>query len=227
MAVLLRPDVKRGGGAVACGRGACYALGMQMALSHLAACPPEAEPRLRAYAALMRRWTQRINLVSRGDEAQIWERHVLDSLRLAPFVPAGATRAIDLGSGAGLPGLVLAVATGIRFELVEADRRKAAFLQEAIRVTQAPATVRCARIEDALRLAPAGLITARALAPLPALLALATPLLAPGGTMLFPKGAKAAAEVAAARRDWRFGLRMVGTLESPILCITDPVREAA
>ncbi len=201
---------------------------MQTALSHSAACPSEAEPRLRAYAALLLRWTQKINLVSRGDESQLWERHVRDCLRLAPFIPSGTDRAIDLGSGAGLPGLVLAVATGIRFELVEADRRKAAFLQEAIRVTAAPAAVHCARIEAlglAGDLAPAGLVTARALAPLPALLALAAPLLAPGGTMLFFKGGRANDEVKAAQRDWRFGLRTVGTLESPILCITDPVRK--
>jgi 16S rRNA (guanine527-N7)-methyltransferase len=177
------------------------------------------EARLRAYAALLARWTQRINLVSRADAGQIWERHVQDSLLLLPLIPAGVERAIDLGSGAGLPGLVLAVASGIHFDLVEADRRKAAFLQEAQRVTGADVTVHCARIE-ALSLAPALLVTARALAPLETLLGLAAPLLAPDGVGLFPKGARAEAEIEAARRIWRFELGRAGTAESPILVVS-------
>ena len=136
------------------------------------AIPAEAETRLRTFATLLLRWTQKINLISRNDQAHVWERHVLDSLRLRPFLPAGTERAIDIGSGAGLPGLVLAIATGIRFELVESDRRKAAFLTEAASVTQAPVTVHCARIES-VALAPATVVTARALAPLPELLGLA------------------------------------------------------
>ncbi len=192
---------------------------MQAALSPSAAISAEAETRLRTFATLLLRWTQRINLISRNDQAHVWERHVLDSLRLLPFLPVGTERAIDLGSGAGLPGLVLAIATGVRFELVESDRRKAAFLTEAASVTQAPVTVHCARIE-AVSLAPAAVVTARALAPLPVLLGLAAPLVAPGGTMLFPKGAQVWAEIEAARKTWRFEQRVVGTLESPILCLT-------
>src|SRR5438309_842097 len=142
--------------------------------------------RLHEYAALLARWTQRISLISRGDEAHIWDRHVQDSLRLVELIPPGTARAIDLGSGAGLPGLVLAVATGIPFDLVEADRRKAAFLLEAQRVTRAPVRVHAARIEQ-VEINPAPLVTARALAPLPVLLGLAAPLLAPGGVCLFPK----------------------------------------
>ena len=187
--------------------------------------PDPLEARLGAYAALLERWTQRINLVSRGDAASIWQRHVQDSLRLLPLLPAGVTRGIDLGSGAGLPGLVLALATGLRFDLVEADRRKAAFLQEAQRVTGANVAVHCARIEQ-VGLAPAGLVTARALAPLPALLTLAAPLLAPGGVALFPKGARAAAEIAAARdAGWRFELERAGSAESPILVIRGLARD--
>lgn len=199
---------------------------MQAALSDPdSALSPDVEARLRAYAALLARWTQRINLVSRGDEGQIWERHVLDSLRLRPLIPAGTDRAIDLGSGAGLPGLVLAVATGIPFALVESDRRKAAFLGEAQRVTGAPVELHCTRIEQAA-LAPAPLVTARALAPLDALLGLAAPLLRPGGTALFPKGARAADELAAARRRWRMQVRQAGPAESPILVVTELARVA-
>lgn len=199
------------------------ALRMQAALPDSVALPRQTEPALRAYAALLARWTQRINLVSRGDEGQIWERHVLDSLRLVPLIPAGTTRAIDLGSGAGLPGVPLAIATGIPFDLVESDRRKATFLLEAQRVTGAPVNVHCARIET-LDLAPAPVVTARALAPLEALLGLAAPLLAPRGVAFFPKGARAAEEIEAAKRSWRFGLEIAGERQQPILVITEPRR---
>ncbi len=185
--------------------------------------PPDTEERLRLYADLLASWTRRINLVSTSDRAVIWTRHVADSLRLLPLLPPGAARAIDLGSGGGLPGLVLAIAAGIPFDLVESDQRKAAFLREAARVTAAPVRVHAARIESC-GLLPAPLVTARALAPLPALLALAVPLLAPGGTLLFPKGARAAAELAAARTEWSFELRQHGTAESPVLLLANPAR---
>jgi 16S rRNA (guanine527-N7)-methyltransferase len=96
---------------------------------------------------------------------------------------------------------VLAIATGRHFDLVEADQRKAAFLREAARITEAPATVHAVRIE-AVRLAPAPLVTARALAPLPVLLGWAVPLLAPGGVCVFPKGRTAEEELTQARRQW-------------------------
>ncbi|GAC1337414.1 MAG: hypothetical protein NVSMB18_02240 [Acetobacteraceae bacterium] len=192
---------------------------MQMTLSE-----PELEPgvveRLRAYAELLARWTQRINLVSRADAGQIWERHVRDSLRLLPLIPPGTARAIDLGSGGGLPGLVLAVASGIPFELVESDRRKAAFLTEAQRVTGAPVQVHCARIEQ-LTIPPAPLVTARALAPLEILLGLAAPLLTPGGTGLFPKGVRATEELNAARVHWRMHVERAGPAASPVLVVTE------
>ena len=163
--------------------------------------PPETARRLDAYAALLGKWTRAISLVSTSDRDVLWTRHVEDSLRLRPLIPVGVDRAIDLGSGGGLPGLVLAVATGIPFDLVEADRRKAVFLQEAARVTEAPVTVRCQRIE-AGGVPPARLVTARALAPLPRLLGYAHPLLQPGGACLFHKGAELDAELAACT-DWR------------------------
>lgn len=156
----------------------------------------ETRARLDAYVMLLQKWTSSINLVSSGDRGALWTRHIQDSIRLVPLCPVGVDRAIDLGSGGGLPGLVLAIVTGIPFELVEADRRKAAFLHEAARLTCAPVTVRCQRIE-AGGLARTGLITARALAPLPQLLGYAHPLLQPNGVCLFPKGADAEQEVAA------------------------------
>ena len=186
----------------------------------------ETMDRLRNYAALLLRWNATINLVGRGDAGLLWTRHVADGLRLAPLVPPGTAAAADLGSGAGLPGLVLAIVTGIPFALIEADHRKAAFLLEAARVTAAPVTVHCTRIEAA-QIPPAPLVTARALAPLPLLLDYAHPLLAPGGICLFPKGAGADAEIAAARQRWRFTVERhddPAAPDSTVLRISDLAR---
>ncbi|BAJ82080.1 ribosomal RNA small subunit methyltransferase G [Acidiphilium multivorum AIU301] len=161
--------------------------------------------RLEAFAALILRWTARINLVSRKDAApaEIWSRHILDSLQMLPLVPQGAFRAADLGSGGGLPGLVLAIARPeIGFTLIESDRRKAAFLQTAIAELKLNATVLSVRIEQA-RLEPSPLVTARALAALPVLFGYAAPLLAPGGVCLFLKGRGADAELTAAAEGWQ------------------------
>lgn len=182
--------------------------------------------RLRGYAALVEKWTGAINLVSHSDRNVIWSRHVLDSLRLVPLIPSGTGRGIDLGSGAGFPGLVIALATGIPFELVEADQRKAAFLVEARRVTGAPVTVRCGQIE-ALDLPQVPLVTARALSPLSALLDYASRLLLPGGTALFPKGARVDEEISRAREDWCMRLRRCDDPKHPgstILMISELTR---
>jgi 16S rRNA (guanine527-N7)-methyltransferase len=159
------------------------------------------EAHLRTFAALVEKWSPKINLISKSDLPHIWERHVQDSLRLLPFIPPGTERAIDLGSGAGFPGLILCIATGIPFDLVESDSRRCAFLMEAARQTAAPAKIHNTRIEGA-KLSPAPLITARALAPLDKLLALAAPHLAPGGICLFPKGRTAADELTLAAPLW-------------------------
>jgi len=161
----------------------------------------ETEHRLRQYADLVLRWNRTINLISKGDEPHIWTRHIEDSLNLIPHLPQTFSHAIDLGSGAGFPGLVLAIATNQSFVLIESDQRKAAFLREAARVTGAPATIHAVRAESA-NLPPAPLITARALAPLATLLSWAHPLLAPGGCCVFPKGRTAEDELTVARRQW-------------------------
>jgi 16S rRNA (guanine527-N7)-methyltransferase len=163
----------------------------------------ETEERLRAYVDLLLRWNRRINLVSARSADDVWRRHVVDSLQLLPLLPAdGAAPLLDIGSGAGFPGLVLAAATGRPTRLVEADKRKAAFLAEAsARLGLAGVKVHAERIED-VELPGARLLTARALAPLPALLRHAHALLSPDGTALFPKGRSAEEELTAASRDW-------------------------
>ncbi len=159
------------------------------------------EDRLRQFADLLLRWNGTLNLIAARDAGVIWDRHILDSLQLVPLIPAGIDRAIDLGTGGGFPGLVLAIATGIRFDLIESDQRKASFLRTAVLETGAPAAVHCSRIEDAM-VSPSALVTARALAPLPRLLPMAARFLAADGVCLFLKGGKAREELAAAEPDW-------------------------
>ena len=163
--------------------------------------PRETMRRLSSYAELLLRWNRTINLISHSDEGELWERHIADALQLAPLVPPGVDRAIDLGSGAGFPGLILSIVLGMHFDLVEADHRKAAFLREAAREAGARATVHAHRI-DAAAVTPALLVTARALAPLQSLLELTSPFLAAGGSFLFPKGRDAEAELTEALLGW-------------------------
>jgi len=157
--------------------------------------------RLEAYAELLTRWSARINLVGRDTIADLWRRHILDSAQLWAFVPERARNMIDLGSGAGFPGLVLAI-LGVRgVELVDADSRKCAFLREAVRITEPDATIRPCRIEVVPR-HPVDIVTARACAPLDRLLGLAEPFHAPGSECLFLKGERVEEELTLARKQW-------------------------
>jgi 16S rRNA (guanine527-N7)-methyltransferase len=157
--------------------------------------------RLDAYAGLLVRWSQRINLVAASTLADSWRRHFLDSAQLFSHIPAGARGLIDLGSGAGFPGLVLAIMGVPGVELVEADARKCAFLREAARIAAAPVTIHNARIE-ALPPHPVDVVTARGCAPLDRLLVLAQRFVAPETLCLFPKGEQAAQELDAAAQAW-------------------------
>ena len=179
-----------------------------------AGVPRETTERLKAYADLLLRWNPHINLVSRRDEPRLMERHIDDALQLVPLIPTGTTRGIDLGSGGGLPGLVLAIATGIHFDLVESDKRKAIFLREAARITETSVTVHNSRVEE-LKLAPATLLTARAFAPLPRLLALAHSLIAPGGILLLHKGKSVDLELTDARAAWNMHVRKFPSKTDP------------
>ena len=157
--------------------------------------------RLEAYAELLTRWSARINLIGRDTIADLWCRHILDSAQLRAFVPDRACSMIDLGSGAGLPGLVLAILGVPGVELVEADSRKCAFLREAARITEATVTLRPCRIE-AVSPHPVDVVTARACAPLDRLLGLAQPFLAPDSECLFLKGERVEEELTIARKHW-------------------------
>ena len=164
--------------------------------------PRETAEKLRAFVDLLLRWNRRINLVSARSVEDVWRRHVLDSLQLLPLLPSAPLPFLDLGSGAGFPGLVLAVATGREAGLFEADKRKAAFLADAsARLGLPNVRVHAQRVEDA-SLPKTPVLTARALAPLPVLLRYAHDLLTPDGSALFPKGRTAEEELTEASRDW-------------------------
>jgi 16S rRNA (guanine527-N7)-methyltransferase len=163
--------------------------------------------RLKLYADLLTRWQTKINLIAPATIPQLWHRHMLDSAQLLPLIPATARRLLDFGSGAGFPGLVVALCLGTaraaRIDLYESDQRKSVFLAEVIRQTGAPARILTQRIEDATD-KTADLVMARALAPLPKLLALAERVWHPGMTGLFLKGRELDKEIDSCRDHWRF-----------------------
>ena len=143
--------------------------------------------RLKAFHGHLTKWQRAINLVAGGSLPDFWRRHVLDSAQLFDLAPADARIWVDLGSGAGFPGLILAILGAPDMHLVESDQRKCAFLLEAARITETDVTVHNVRIE-ALEPLAADVITARALAPVPKLLDLASRHAKPGTVALFPKG---------------------------------------
>jgi 16S rRNA (guanine527-N7)-methyltransferase len=170
--------------------------------------------RLSAYLAVLQRWQRRINLAGASTLADPWRRHFLDSAQLAPLLPPDSPRLIDLGSGAGFPGLVLAILTPARVCLVESDARKCAFLFEAARVTGAQVEIENARIES---LAPAAyeVVSARALAPLRKLLGSASKLLASNGSCLFLKGRTWGAELTQAEETWKMRATPIPSWSDP------------
>ena len=167
--------------------------------------------RLEAYAQLLIRWSARINLVGRDTLPDLWRRHILDSAQLYRWVPGSAGNLIDLGSGAGLPGLVLAILGVPGVELIEADSRKAAFLREAARIADADVTIRACRVE-AVPPHPADVVTARACARLDRLLGLAERFLTLDTLCLFPKGERFADELTAARKAWTMNVSVEPSL---------------
>ncbi|MCB1310413.1 MAG: 16S rRNA (guanine(527)-N(7))-methyltransferase RsmG [Sedimentitalea sp.] len=172
----------------------------------------ETRRRLDAFEAILRKWNRSINLVSKGSLNEVQTRHIADSVQVFRAAPAGR-RWVDLGSGGGFPGLVVAVlaaeeAPEMRVTLVESDQRKAAFLRSAARACGVTCEVLAKRAED---LPPLGadLMSARALTELSPLLEHAARHLDPTGTALFPKGATWRKEVERARETWSFQMEAI------------------
>jgi 16S rRNA (guanine527-N7)-methyltransferase len=179
----------------------------------------ETTERLTNYAALLRAWNPKINLVSRQTLADLEHRHFADSAQLLGHAPPGAATWVDLGSGGGFPGLVVAILAAelrpdLHVTLIESDQRKAVFLRTVAQRTGISATVLAERIEA---VPPLGtdVLSARALAPLAALLDHAERHLRPGGTALFPKGASWRAELEEALERWRFDCENLPSATSP------------
>ena len=166
--------------------------------------------RLDVFEKQFRRWSSRVNLAAASQLDQLWRRHILDSAQLIRFAPETTIKWLDLGSGGGFPGAVVAILLRDRpsfhIDLVESNRKKTAFLKTALASCPC-ATVHAARIDDVhLIVNPPEIVTARALAPLPGLLSLAEPWLVAGSRGLFHKGRDYVAEIKEARDAWRFDL---------------------
>jgi len=157
--------------------------------------------RLHIYSDLLIKAQKAINLTASGED--IWERHILDSAQLLPLLPSLDIRLADMGSGGGFPGLVLSLLGVREMHLIERDRRKAAFLREAVRVTNAAAVIHACDVADVV-IDVCDVITARALAPLETLLSLAHPLMKKDAICLFPKGENYPIEYEAAKKSWQF-----------------------
>lgn len=174
---------------------------------------------LRAFEAEVKRWSPTVNLVSRTSLDHLWDRHIVDSAQIFHACPPDASRWVDIGSGGGFPGLVVAALArelrpGLRITLVESDQRKAAFLRQAAQKLGLSVEVLAKRAES-LPPQMADVVSARALAPLTDLLGLAALHLKAGGTALFPKGARHAEEVAEAKRLWNFDLDSLQSTTDP------------
>ncbi len=180
----------------------------------------ETEKRLDRFVDALLLWQRTTNLVASSTLAQVWTRHVADSLQLIPLAP-DAKVWIDLGSGGGFPGMPIACALagepGAKVHLVESNAKKAAFLREAVRITGAPAQVHAVRVEnfgDSLA-EPVHAVTARALAPLKTLCGQAFPWIARGAVGLFPKGQDVDAELTEAAKYWSIEASKVPSKTSP------------
>jgi 16S rRNA (guanine527-N7)-methyltransferase len=174
---------------------------------------------------LVRRWTTAVNLVSKATLADLWQRHIVDSAQLFAFCPQNARAWLDIGSGGGFPGLVVAALAreklpGLRVTLVESDQRKATFLRQAAQTLGLDVTVRSERVE-AIEPANADVLSARALAALADLLPLAAKHLKPGGVAIFPKGARFAEEIADAQKAWAFDAEIHRSLSDSAAAILE------
>ena len=166
---------------------------------------------------LLEIWTEKINLVGPSAMAAFWLRHAYDSAQLLEVAPGALTWA-DLGTGAGLPGVVLAIllkgTPGAHIHLVESLQKRCKFLEAVVVALELPATVHRSRAES-LRLTGIDVVTARACAPMARLLEYARPVLRGGVRGLFLKGRDVEAEIVEARRTWRFEVELIPSKSDP------------
>ena len=174
----------------------------------------ETTARLELYAAMLEKWNRSINLVGRGTVEDLWRRHMLDSAQLLPLIPAETTSLVDFGSGAGFPGLVLAICGVKNTHLIESNRKKCTFLREVARETGAPVTIHNERVEE-IESFQADIITSRALAPLSKLLDMAGPFMTKHSILLFLKGKHADWELTDAAKEWKMRVDQIPSHTDP------------
>ena len=180
----------------------------------------ETEDRLAAFVDLLERWRHKTNLIADSAFASVWTRHIADSAQLIALAPT-AKRWIDIGSGAGFPGMVIAIqladVPGALVHCIESDQRKCAFLREAARATGAAAVIHPLRVEaiEPSSLGPVDAVTARAFAPLPLTLKLATPWLERGATAVFPRGESAREQIAALPEATAYAIEALPSVVNP------------
>ncbi len=185
---------------------------------------------LEKYVSLIIKWNPKINLVAKSTIDEIWTRHIRDSAQIWPlakkYLQSDTSQTwLDLGSGGGLPGLVMAILAkddfpNLSFHLIESDQRKATFLRTVSRETKCRIEVHSKRIEDVDSIG-AQVISARALASLADLLELSVPHIAPNATLFFPKGEKWQSEVEAAKESWSFSLQRNQSQTNPASAILE------
>ena len=175
----------------------------------------ETMARLETYAEHLTRARRGSALVSRAGLVDLWRRHMLDSAQLLPLAPARAKVWVDLGSGAGFPGMVLAMMGAAEVHLIESNARKCRFLESVARATETNVEVHCVRIED-MKPWPADAVTARALAPFAALVEYARPFFTEETVALFPKGQDVESELTAAPKYRTINVERVSSLSSEL-----------
>jgi 16S rRNA (guanine527-N7)-methyltransferase len=173
----------------------------------------ETEARLARFEALLLERSRSLSLIADSTRDQIWTRHFLDSAQLAPLIPHPQESVVDLGAGAGFPGLVLAIMGLPKIQLVENNMQKVAFLRSVIADLALPVTVHPIKAESVRPLA-AGAVVARALKPLSQLLDLSRNLRGPDTVCIFPKGRRAAEELTEAEKSWRMTIERFPSLTS-------------
>ena len=175
--------------------------------------------KLELFSQLVSKWTPKINLIAKSSRDEIWDRHIIDSVQLYRFAPEAYQKWVDLGSGGGFPGIVMAIIASEKqpnaeFVLIESDQRKATFLRTAAREIGLSVNVIADRIEKAPPQL-ADIVSARALTSLSGLVGLATRHLSDEGICLLHKGKQAGKELAEARLEWRFELEDHASLTDP------------
>jgi len=169
---------------------------------------------LQRYVDVLQRWAPRVNLIGPSTLDDIWRRHILDSAQLWPHLPDNSKTLVDFGSGAGFPGMVLAIMGVPDVHLVESNQRKCVFLREVARAAGVNVTVHASRIE-ALTPFPVDVVTARALASLPILLEYAEPFLKSNTICLFPKGQRVNEELTETQKRWNITHDVFSSLTDP------------